>query len=118
MLRGDDRGSWGHTWIAEGCRGKVAHEVIQEASWTTGEVRVVSDLGRSVCEVVEITVVVSALQRKDFAIQSYLTSESRSWILLGRKTREKEQGQERQDQNFLVCIRKASGAPVSLGGHP
>ena len=76
----------------------------------------VSDLGRGVCEVVVITVVVSALQRKDLTIQSGLTYESRSWILLSRKTREKEQGQERQDPNFLVCPWEASGAPVSQGG--
>jgi len=77
---------------------------------------VVSDLGRGVCEVVVITVVVSALQRKDLTIQSGLTYESRSWILLSRKTRENEQGQERQDPNFLVCPWEASGAPVSQGG--
>jgi len=74
----------------------------------------VSDLGRSGCEVVEITVVVSALQRKDLTIQSGLTYESSS--LLSRKTREKEQGQEHQDPNFLVCPWEASGAPVSQGG--
>jgi len=80
---------------------------------------VVSDLGRSGCEVVEITVVVSALQRKDLTIKIiYLTYESHSWILLSRKTREKEQGQERQDRNFLVCPWEASGALVSQGGHP